>query len=382
MLAAGAPGAWARLLGGPSALYDVVDVTTHQMDKAVHKFKAHTDPTANFLTDVVAPAGKHKKNQLKKTQKQQSGRRLSGQQCKDASGTCPSGYYMSVSDKELECRGDPCDFSGYDQYTCCTYGTDPNVPKELCKDAKDTCPTGYYMSESDKEQECSGDPCDFSGYDQYTCCTSGTDPSMANCGQNQADMCDAMDSSSTDVKAVIGMVANVSMASAGLAILGVLPSLVGAIAKIKGNEQLENICGGMAILTTFCCGFLLSVALAAGVFMLGGAIGVACDEWTTTLDEHEPTGAGCNKNCYEAIEAVVAGFCNVGSGMSTSAIMCFVTSTFGLLTAVYTCIGFCQKKKQVQPAGGTVVVVQPQVQQQPAGIQMATVVQDDKGVTA
>ena len=104
-----------------------------------------------------------------------------------------------------------------------------------------------------------------------------------------------------------------------------------------------------------------------GLFLLGALFSMGCSSMEELLAQDGTVGDECNKNCKAALDSYVVTWCDLGQGLSRTSTICAMAAFFGLMTAIYSCISHCKRRKQVQPQ--VVIVQQPQqVQQMPMGV--------------
>lgn len=187
-----------------------------------------------------------------------------------------------------------------------------------------------------------------------------------NCGFTQEQLCGGMEDAT--VTQVIGSISQYAIIAGLIAAAGVIPAIIGAVAKLKGNEQLETMCGMVGAFSTLCCGFVVAGGISAYLFVIGGFLGVMCTQWKGTMEQYSEVSASCNEECHSALTSVMDSFCNLGSGISSTSTVCLLASMCGLITAIYSCIGFCNRRKQqtqvvIIQQGGAAPVAQAQVVQ-------------------
>ena len=193
-----------------------------------------------------------------------------------------------------------------------------------------------------------------------------------NCGFTQEQLCGGMEDATTTQ--VIGAISQYAIIAGLIAAAGVLPAIIGAAAKLKGNEQLETMCGMIGAFSTLCCGFVVAGGISAYLFVVGGFLGAMCTQWKDTMSEYSEVSAACNDECHSALLSVVDSFCNLGSGISGTSMVCLLASMCGLITAIYSCIGFCNRRKQqaqvviIQQGGAAPVAQAPVAQVVPAQV--------------
>lgn len=190
----------------------------------------------------------------------------------------------------------------------------------------------------------------------------------ATCGLSKDKVCKR--EQDAEVVQAIGSIRQIAIVAGLMAALGVVPAIVGAVAKLKGNEQLETMCGMIAAFSTLCCGFVVAAGISAYLFVGGAVITAFCDNAKAEVDKYSNDETMCTKTCKEALDGEMEAFCSLGSGLSSTSIVCILSSLCGLLTAIYACMGFCNRRKQVQQ---TVII-----QQQVVPAAQATVVIDEK----
>ena len=223
--------------------------------------------------------------------------------------------------------------------------------KEFCHD---TFEEGTKVSQS----------VDREGYTGTVKCSVFQEKTWLNCGNQQSEMCGGPGSfrSSPDVQNGIGDLRLMGVAAGLMAMVGTTPPVIAAIAKLKGKESLETMCTMIGTCTTICFGFLGTAILSALLFTLGGFFQVTCVSLEESgLSDEIPD---CNENCKLAFESLVETWCGMGQGLTNTSLVSGAASFFGLLTAIYSCISSCKKKKQAQ------VIV---VQQAPSTVQTAVV---------
>jgi hypothetical protein len=291
--------------------------------------------------------------------------------CKDTK-TC-SGSYNTCKSPGLP-AGDNCygtvrakddrDHNGYDK-TCCAgvCGTSNDLKEADCS-AKDGAYTEICQCKVSKLSDDGDGMCDTATTSTFqetehkttagvkigvTKCkwTSGSSASAGgDCTFTKDDLCQGMDNPT--VTQAIGNISMMGVIAGLVATAGVIPAIVGAVAKLKGNEQLETMCGMIGAFTTLCCGFLISGAISAYLMFVGGFLSALCTTAEGNIAEYSSVTSECNTECRDALISTVDSYCGLGRGLSSTSIVCFLACFCGLITAIYSCIGFCNRKKQQQ----------------------------------
>jgi hypothetical protein len=202
------------------------------------------------------------------------------------------------------------------------------------------------------------------GYSSKIMCTHQTEKKWANCGLLQEEMCAKpwADRDSAEEKSGMRQLRNAGMGAGFMAIFGTLPPIIAAIAKMKGKESLETTCTMVGAFSSICCGFCGTAALSAWLFLLGALFSMGCNSMEELLEQDGIVGDECNENCKTALDSLVGTWCDLGRGLSTTSTMCALAAFFGLMTAIYSCISHCKRRKQVQPQ--VIIMQQPQQVQQ------------------
>ena len=201
------------------------------------------------------------------------------------------------------------------------------------------------------------------------------------CGMSAQDLCTGEESVGSTLEDFHDATRQVSalVASSGLATIGgMIPLLVGGIAKAKGLEKLSTGCGGVGLATGIIVSVCGSAVLTVIPMLMASVIYAICEDWEDTwAAQWEDVSDGCEVSCADAHEETVHALCKVGHGTGIAVIMCWIGCIAAIVTMVLTCVGFCNAKKEktnVQPqVSQQYIVQQPEmqvVQMVPAGQQM------------
>lgn len=244
----------------------------------------------------------------------------------------------------------------------------PDKDKNVCEETKHE----YYKTKEykDKSGKKVGETmCKWSKDSTYAGSSGlwGTS-SGPTCGFTKERVCEPK--ADENVVNAIASIRQLAIVAGLMATFGVLPAIIGAVAKLKGNEQLETMCGMISAFSTLCCGFVVAAGISAYLFVGGALISAFCTSAKEEFDKYKDDETICTETCKAALEGEMDVFCKLGSGLSSTSIVCILASLCGLLTAIYACMGFCNRRKQVQQ---TVIV-----QQQVVPAAQATVVVDEK----
>jgi hypothetical protein len=193
------------------------------------------------------------------------------------------------------------------------------------------------------------------------------DGCLACCGLKKETVCagESDVGSTASINSVLSILREFAIWGALLAIIGVLPAIIGGAAKMQGRDDISNALGAVSLCTSCMCGFAGTGGVTAYLMFLGAIIGTYCQQVEVVFNEYNSAlEATCDAACKKALLHQKDAFCNIGTGMTATSIFLFVTLCCAFTTFVMTCIGFCSNKNEV-PA--------PAIQGNPVGTQQVPV---------
>ena len=195
---------------------------------------------------------------------------------------------------------------------------------------------------------------------------SSGDGCLACCGLKKESVCAGeSDVVTPEFDTALSILRQFAIWGALLAIIGVLPAIIGGAAKMQGRDDISNALGAVSLCTSCMCGFAGTGGVTAYLMFLGAIIGTYCQQAEVVLNEYNSAlEATCDAACKKALLHQKDAFCKIGTGMTATSIFLFVTLSCAFTTFVMTCIGFCSNKNEV-PA--------PAIQGNPVGTQQVPV---------
>ena len=176
--------------------------------------------------------------------------------------------------------------------------------------------------------------------------------------------------SSVDYQAILSTARSLIYAAAVMIIIGQIPPLFAAYAKLKDNQSMESCFGCLACPSVVIVGFVPPAAICAYLLYIVYLMPLFnmqmwCAVYESLLKEYIGVGPRCNDDCLAVLHHEKDIVCSLTSGVGATALLTTLAMLLGMGTMVLVCVGCCNRKTHQQPTVQGVIVqnVQQPVQQ-------------------